>query len=145
MNPKDCPFARLTIDFDSPAALRNRSIDHGESKPGPFATFLGCEERFKNPPKEFRRDAASRIADSQENAFGDFFKFRGNRQDFIFRLEAECSSCGHRVARIHRQIQQDLLHLIGVRHNPAETSTGPNLNMNVLADEAGGRHLGETA
>src|SRR6266480_4368793 len=55
----------------------------------------------------------------------------------FFRLEAECSSCGHRVARIHRQIQQDLLHLIAVRHDPAEISTGPNVNMNVLTDEAG--------
>ena len=45
--------------------------------------------------------------------------------------------CTNRFARIHRQIQQNLLHLIGVRHDPAEISTRPNLNMNVLTDEAG--------
>jgi len=40
-------------------------------------------------------------------------------------------------ARIHRQIQQDLLQLIGVGHDPAELLPGPNVNVNVLPNEAG--------
>ena len=85
----------------------------GQPQTGAFAHLLGGEEGFKNPRQNFRRDAAAGVADAQTRKRtrsglrglrrGDFVKFDGGSFD------DDLSALGHGVARIHRQIQQDLI------------------------------------
>src|ERR1022692_1821093 len=59
----------FAVNIDPAFVLLDDSEDGCQSKTGSFADILGGEERLKNLRKNFRRDAAARIAYAQADEF----------------------------------------------------------------------------
>src|SRR5690242_10947264 len=91
---------------DSAAVLAHNAIAEAQAQTGSLADFLGREERIENLLHVFGRDARAVVLENDAHAA--LGKFRGDAQPAFF------LSAFHRLSRVIDDVQEDLLHLMGV-------------------------------
>src|ERR1035438_8430535 len=116
-DPEGRSAAFLAVYPDLSAALSNDSIHCGKAKASAGARSLRREERFKNVQLGFFVHAAAGICES-EHYIGSGIQISASRGPFVElhdrSFDPNVSSHGHRIARVRRQVHQDLSDLTGV-------------------------------
>src|SRR5262245_17180733 len=90
--------ARLAVDRNRPAVFLDDPITDRQAQARAFSRRLCCKERVINLLDVFRTDAHSCVLD-------DDFNFRTHR----FGHDPQLSTFRHRVPRVNKQVQKDLL------------------------------------
>ena len=109
---------QLALDFDPAVMLFDDPVNRGQSESGALTDFLRGKERLEDFLQVLWINAAAGVGDSQAD------KFAGARLGivsfvrFIHRdaggRDNQLPAFRHRIARIDREIQNDLLELSGV-------------------------------
>ena len=102
------------IDANLPAGLTNKSMDHGEPKPGSLADRLGRKERIESLRNDVRRHAGASIGDAERDVLAGSklpLLRRPLVQPFVGGFDGDAASVRHRVARIDAEIEQGAFEL----------------------------------
>ena len=108
----------LAVDLHEPAMVIDYAVDHGEAEAGAFAPFFRGVKRFENMRLHLLADPAAGIDHADA---GVALRFHPRELLAQFRagdggaLERDRAALGHRVARVHAEIQQHLVKLAPVR------------------------------
>src|SRR5665213_2109606 len=118
------PLAELRRHRDVAVALLDDAVDARQAEPGALADTLGRVEGLEDAFLDLGRHAVSRVGDRQRKVAAGLDLGRGGEP-----IRADCALVGldrqdaaavHRVARVQREIEQDLLNLRGVRKEGRE-------------------------
>ncbi|HEY3540965.1 MAG TPA: hypothetical protein VGK79_00355 [Gaiellaceae bacterium] len=102
-NRESRALAGRARDMDRPAELRDDAVDGRQPEPCALADLLRREERVEDPGLRRLVHADAGVGDDQLDRAA--LDVHGDRED---------AAPGHRVARIHREIEENLLELAAV-------------------------------
>lgn len=138
VNAERRAFAELTIYPDGPIALLHNPVHDGQSQTCPFSFLLSGEEGFKETSHYLFRHAGAGIrypnVDIWPRSDVDVEAGVCLSNFDVFRFDEKSSSVRHCVARIHREVQDHLAQLIGIRADMTEGGFQSDLKAYVLAD-----------
>ena len=132
-------FAHFAFQLDPTLVLLDDAIDGREAEAGSLAEFLRRKKRLEDALQIFRRNAFAgvRVAEADEfprrglDGFADVggvHVARGN-------ADGQPSAARHRIARIHREVQQNLLDHRRVGLDNRRLAVEMNLQRDVLAEQ----------
>ena len=111
---------------------------HGrEAEAGATALGLRREERLEDALARLRVHPGPGVRDREDHVLSRREADERRlllRQLGVARLDPEAPAHGHRVARVQRQVQQDLLDLAGVRPHRPERRARTDVELDVLGD-----------
>ena len=126
---------QLALDGDEPTALLHHGEDGGEPEAGAVLRTLGGEERLEGARQHFRVHARAGVLDHHRDMWsGAHAVALGIR---LFDLEhvhrdPQAPTAGHGIARIDRQVHDDLFELTRVRvHVHVRGPRGVHVHLNV--------------
>ena len=117
------PFARLALHIDGSAVLFYDAINRGQAQAGSPPALLGGEERFKYVLPRLVGHAGAVVADGQQHGGTAQHLRLSNARDFrrfhVGCANAQPAAARHGIARVGRQVDEDLAHLVRIRlHQP---------------------------
>ena len=119
--------------------LLHDSINGGQPQPGSFAGFLRGEEGLKNPRHDFRRDAASGVAEAEANEATDARLRVPLDERFIHNpgrgADHEGSAPRHGVPRVDGKVQKHLFDHAHIPKNGGQIRRGNELQGHVRAEQ----------
>ena len=134
-----CTLPRLAIGADVAAILLHDSVHRRQPEPGSFPGFFGGEKRFKDARHGFFIHPATRVAETQNDiAAGvemEMLQGVGFIQVGVRRPDRHLAPLQHGVARVDRQIHQDLLHLARIRFYTRQAGVARNEDLDVFSDQ----------
>ena len=132
----------------NPSCCLDDPVHHGETETRAFTDRFRREERFEDPLSHIRANAASGIGEPKPRV--PAWRDRGSRwtlglrQSDVIDLDQEAAAGGHRIARVHGQVERHLLDLRRVRQHGRHVRRDDEPDINVLADDPA-EHLHEVA
>ena len=131
--------ADLAIDPDVTTILLENAVDGSESKAGPFSDLLGGEEGLKNSGDRGLVHADTSVADGEQDIVAflhgemlcseDLVQFDGSS------FENEFSASRHGVARVHSQVENDLIQLARVNLDDRGRTTRYHRDLDIISHE----------
>ena len=132
--------SRFALYRDVALALLHDTVHRGEAEPSPAAQFFGSEERFEDMSLGGRIHAHAGVGNHQLHISprARAYVLAGIIPvEFpILGFEHELTAVGHSIARVHHQIQEHLLNLIGISQHRAEISSKSCDHSYVFTDQA---------
>ena len=123
-----------------PAALFDDAVYRRKTQARAPAAFLCCIERLENMRQRVRADPHSGIGHAEHHILPRFDRglIVGKRtvELDVFCFNPQLAPVGHRVARIHDQIQDDLFDLTGISFHGAQILFHPRSHLDRLAHQA---------
>ena len=131
----------FAVDPDEAAALLDHAVDGGEAQAGAFPLFLGSKKRFEDARLSFLIHAHSGVADGEEHV-GSGCDDRTQVAVVAIELgvrslDQQAAAVGHGVARVDREIHDDLFDLAGIGANGAKIWREAEDELDIFANEAG--------
>ena len=139
VNLERCSLAGLAVDPDVASALLDDAVDRGKAESRALRSF-GAEKRFEDAALGLGIHSHAGVADGQHHVLAGFR--RGVKtgitlvQRDIGGLNRELAAARHGVARIDRQIHDDLLDLAGIGFGRAQFAPRNHDQLDVFADQA---------
>jgi sodium-dependent dicarboxylate transporter 2/3/5 len=129
--------ARHAADRDRAAVLAHHAVHHREAEPGALAGLLRGEKRFKDAGLGRRVHAHAGVHHPQDRVRSGGQRLRpiGGLEPDVGGLDAERAPSRHRVACVHREIEQHLLELARVGVDASGAGAEREQQVDVLADE----------
>ena len=135
MEDEGRPPTRLALDVHAPPQTPRDREDGGEPHPRAESQRLGGEEGLEDAGLRPLVHARPRVADGETNGTLGLHARGLLVRAHDLGLDRERTALEHRVARVGRQVHEDLLELNRIgEHHPAGCP-GPDLDVDVLADE----------
>ncbi len=138
--------AQFGVQPDVATGLARDPIDGRQAQSRALAPFLGRVERFEEVFPRLPIHADARVGDGEERISSRDHVEMLERVGFVefgfARLDRDRSAVGHRVPRIDREVDEDLVELAGVDADVARWAVEPQDQANVLADEWSQHRLG---
>ena len=132
--------SRFAVHVDPAAVLLNDAVDHRQAQAGSLARTLRAEERFENPLDGFGVHAGARVGDRETDEFPGprlGYRLAVSLVDLhVFRADRKLAPVRHGVARVDRQVHDDLLDRHPVRADRPQVGMERRADADVLADEA---------
>src|SRR5258708_2175051 len=111
-------FAHRALDGDGAPSLPHDAFDGCEAEPGASAWRLGREERLEDAPNYPLGDARSRVAHEERNVFAGRESLTvPAAEDDVLRFEQEAPAVRHRIPRVEREVDDDLLDVPAIGAN----------------------------
>ncbi len=134
-------LAHLAVHPDVAARLPHESIHLTKAQTRTLPGFLGGEEGLKDSRQGVAVHAGARIRYRKQYVLPWRHGLRdrgeiGLIEEDIRRLDRELASVGHRVACVHRQVEQRLFQLVRICQRRPEARRTDQLKVNVLPDRA---------
>ena len=126
------------MHLDEAAALLDDAVNRGESQPGALALLFGSEERLEDAGARLGIHAGSGVADIEANVWASHRSLRQRamlKRD-IGGADDELAAAGHGIARVDRQVHDDLLGLAGIGLGAAQRGIEIANQIHVFADQA---------
>jgi hypothetical protein len=131
---------RLAVHADVTAALLHDAEHRRQAQSRAFAHGLRREEGLEDPPARRRVHAGARVADRDHDVVARRHADVGARvrrvELHVRRLDRELSPLRHGVARVHREVHDDLLDLPWVRQNAPQIRPARERELDVLTEES---------
>ena len=128
---------RLAVDENEAAALLHDAIYRRQSKPGTLGTLRG-EERLEDARLRLVVHSDAGVADGQHDVLARHQRCVRPGKDLVERdvgrLNRQLAALRHGVARVHRQIHDDLVNLPRVRTQRAEAGSGNHHQIDIFPD-----------
>src|SRR5882724_11099808 len=139
INLESGTFAEFAVHPDESAALLYYTVYRRQTQTGSLALFLGGEKRLENVSLSFRVHAGPGVRNCEKDVLS-WLHHRVRRpvqviQFDIRGLNGKTAALGHGVARIHREVHDDLFHLAGVRANRSQISRTADNQLDVFANQ----------
>ncbi len=132
--------AGLRVEPDIAAGLGDDPVDRGQPEAGALALGLGGEERLEHPLERGRIHPVSVVAHAQADVAPRLEagpRARVALVDVDVRgLDQQPAASRHRVAGVHGQVDQDLLHLARVGEYRPQVVLERRAQLDVLAEAA---------
>src|SRR5208282_2171559 len=129
----------LAINKDMSSALLDDAVDGGEAKTGAFAQLFGGEEGLKDAGDGGFIHAATGVADGEENVFSGrhaLMLIGESGVEFLgASLENKLAAPGHSVARVDRQVDDDLVELGGIGFDDRGGGFGDDENFDIVTHQ----------
>src|ERR1700686_440151 len=133
-------FTDFAVDFDVTAALFDEAIDLAQPQPGALAGVLGSEERLERAGENLAAHAGAGIADRNLHILAGadvrILTAIFLVQVGVVRLYGELAAVRHRVAGIHRKIEDRGFQLGRIRFDRPKAAGADDLNRYRLAQAA---------
>jgi len=145
VNFKNAAPGGFAVHIDEAVVLLDDAVNGGEPQPRSFSDLLGREERFENMGKVSGGDAGACVAHHEADV-GAGGRIRMGEtvrpvDHDVGGFERELSARRHRVARVHRQIDQNLFDLRRIDFHRPETRFREDVERNVFTDQAAERRF----
>ena len=111
-------------------------MDHRQAEPGSLAHSLGREERLDGAPQRFGVHALAGVGHREAEIAAGRQVGVAAIDGHVAHIDADGAAIGHRVARIHHQVQQSQLDLVGVDNGHGRPGGGADDDI-----DAGSRRL----
>ena len=129
----------LAVDVDEPTRLLDDAVYGGQAHAGSMASLLGREEGLEDAHPRLLVHADAGVGDrEQEVGTGDrpgMGRHVGWVELDVAELDGELAAVGHGVARVHREIDDDLLQLTRVDRDAPQAGRLVRGELDVLAEE----------
>ena len=130
---------QLAVDTDVAIALLHDAVDGGEAEAGAVARALGGEERLEEPRLDGTVHADAVVAHGQRHVGAWIYprvegRILGGQGD-VRRLDGEPAAVGHRVARVHREVDDHLFELARIHPHPPGVRRRHEGQVDVLSDQ----------
>ena len=126
--------------FDPAVVQLHRPVHGRQTEPGSFACLFGGEERFKNVIQRRLIHASASVADTQAHEMpGASLRVTLHVSVVDFcrkRADNQSPASQHRVARVDRQVRDQLLHHAQVSQHRRQVRSIIALQRNLLSQEA---------
>src|ERR1041384_6772723 len=128
-----------------PAGLLHDAVAGGQPEAGAGTYRLGGEERLKRPPHGAAVHALAAVTDHDLDVRARVQSVAGRKRvrakPDVPGLDGEAAAGRHRVARVGREVHQDLLELARVEANRPEPRREHDAQLDVGADQPGEQAL----
>jgi len=130
--------AGLGIHPDEPARLLDDPVHRRQTQPRPFAGRFRGEERLEDVRLRAGVHSSTRVRHGEHDVAAGLGGRVGLQVSLVHvhvgRFDGQPATSGHRVARVDRQVHDDLLELAGVDDRHAQIGSEESGELNVLSD-----------
>src|SRR6476469_2994174 len=111
-------MSHFAVNPDVASTLLHDAVNRGQAKSCSLAHLFGCEKWLENPAASGLVHADTIVTDRQQHVAVRVHSGMLTNKTFIeiehTRFNDELAASRHGIARIHRQIQDDLVDLSGI-------------------------------
>ena len=141
---EDAALADFGVTVDEPAGLLDDAVDHRQAEAGALADLLGREERLEDLLDQVRRDAGAGVFHFDDHIFGRrevaVAELPALFRRHVAGADGQLAASRHGVARVDREVDDDLLELADVGAHRPKVAAMIDLELDVAADQPRQQH-----